>query len=351
LALWRPGLPASGGVTNSLRYARAGNAATRWFSMLDERRTRPGWRFRTAMELLMWGSRLAGRPLAPPEPLAIGEVDRLVDWIAAMLRTRRRCALQTYASQAVRVSRAARARGRSLTGAVFLTGSEPLTSCKCREITACGARVYPRYMATEIGTIGCGCGAPAEEDDMHLVRDTVAVIPSEEGAENTAAPLLFTSFLDTGPTVMLNVSLGDTARVVRRDCGCPLGALGFHTHLLHVRSVGRATGEGMTLGLVKLARVVETALVPRYGGCALDYQWIEQEDARLLTQLRLRVAPRLGDLDEAALARDILDALAADDPDDRLVAEMWRQAGTLRVVREEPQPTPAGKVIPLLRER
>jgi hypothetical protein len=206
-------------------------------------------------------------------------------------------------------------------------------------------------MATEIGTLGCGCGDPCEEGDVHLARDTVAVIPSENGGEDVPTPLLFTSLLDSGPTVMLNVELGDVGRVVRRTCGCLFGALGFDTHLLRVRSVGRAMGEGMTLNLNKLARVVETALVRRYGGCALDYQWVEEEDVQSLTRLRLRVDPRLGDLDEAALVRDALAALAADDPDDRLVAEMWRQAGTVQVVRQEPKPTPAGKVIPFLRER
>jgi len=231
----------------------------------------------------------------------------------------------------------------------FIVGSEPLTEAKYREIRAAGATVFPRYMATEIGTVGMGCGTPSEVGDLHLAEDAIALIQSDGGTAE-ARPFYLTLLLDSAPKVMLNVQLGDAGVVKRRRCGCLFGDMGFHTHLLRVRSFDHATGEGMTLGTRELTRIIEEVLLRKYGGSALDYQWVEEEDGRSLTRLRLYVHPRLGPLNEAEMVKDILGQLRRGDRGRRLVAEMWRQAGTLNVVRAEPRPTPQGKIVPVLRD-
>jgi hypothetical protein len=226
---------------------------------------------------------------------------------------------------------------------LFVVGSEPLTLSKHREIESSGARVYARYFATELGTVGIGCGSPCEIGDYHLATPSVAAIAD-------AGSLLYTSLLDSAPKILINVELGDSGILENRLCGCLAGALGLTTHLRQVSSFERATSEGMTVGFRELERVIEDALVPSYGGTALDYQWVEREDGSRLTRLLLRVSPERGEIETPALVATVLDSLRQGNAGLSLAVELWQRAGTIQVVRERPRATRMGKTVAVLRE-
>jgi hypothetical protein len=56
------------------------------------------------------------------------------------------------------------------------------------------------------------------------------------------------------------------------------------------------------------------------------------------------VSPRVGAVDEAALVHLVLDTLGARDTAHRMMTALWRDGGTLRVVRREPYATTTGKL-------
>jgi hypothetical protein len=72
--------------------------------------------------------------------------------------------------------------------------------------------------------------------------------------------------------VLLNLSLGDHARLERRACGCPLERLGWDTHLETIRSFEKLTAAGMNFLDVDVIRVLEEILPARFGGGPTDYQ-------------------------------------------------------------------------------
>ncbi len=73
--------------------------------------------------------------------------------------------------------------------------------------------------------MGYGCLDPAASDDLHLLDDLHAVIRPEGLASSTELQprsILFTSLRLSAPLVLLNVSMGDQAELVKRQCQCPL---------------------------------------------------------------------------------------------------------------------------------
>jgi len=241
-----------------------------------------------------------------------------------------------------------------LAGVEFVTGSEPLTPGKHAAIVATGARVFLRYHSVDIGTIASGCGNPEELDEMHLVSDSVAVVPMPP---QTAAPdprrLYLTSILGRGPKVMINVELGDEAVFQDRRCGCIFEESGFQTRICRVRSAVRSTAEGIALPFDVLAEISESVLVPSFGGSPTDYQWVEDEEqpAGGLTRVWLRIAPALGPMDESKVRAAVLAAMERLDTAHRLYARILGHAETIQVLREQPRSTAAGKTPPVMRDR
>lgn len=350
MALWYPVLPASTGISNTLRYAKAGHMPDRWFNMLIGSRPRLSLETRLATNTIIRLSRWMGRPLPRPESLSLDQIDPIVDQLIAWLKKRGRCAFQSYVSQAVRVARASWERHPDLSGLVTIVGSEPLTRIKKREIEKTGAKVYHRYAATEVGTIAMGCGSPADIDEVHLMSDMVATIQPKDIRSKEAGPLFFSSLHQVMPKILLNVQLGDSARVHHRTCGCEFEKLGFHTHLSMVRSHERFTSQGMAVPWLSLERIVDDLLTVKYGGTSLDYQWVEVEDEWGRTDLKLRISPDLGLLDEKDVIHDVLNELQKGGEGERVMSEMWRQSGIICVTREFPKPTKRGKMIALLKE-
>ena len=74
-----------------------------------------------------------------------------------------------------------------------------------------------------------------------------------------------------------------------------------------------------------------------------DYQFVEHE-VDGMTRLTLRVSPTVGPLSEADVLEVVFHRL---DSDGKMMAELWRRAGTVGVARETPLMTTTGKVLPL----
>jgi len=352
IALWYPGLPATTGVANSLRYARIGHVAERWFEMRVDGRSTPGFLNRVATDAMVLASYVSRSPLAWPHPTPLDRLDDVLEWALDARERHGRSAVQSYVSHAVRIAQAATDRGIDLTGVQFIVGSEPFTEARCRAIRQSGADVFSRYHSTELGTMGTGCGTPTEAGDLHLTSDSVTAIQAEEDPDDgLGRRFYFTALLETAPKVMINVQMGDAGVLEERPCGCLLGKLGLTTHMRSVHSVERATVEGMSVPLAELTRAAEEVLAERCGAAALGFQWVERVGADALTRLYLLVHPDLGELDESAVVGDILRRLRRHGSGGRVHAGVWEQTHTLRVLREPPRPTSRGKVLPFLREQ
>jgi hypothetical protein len=252
--------------------------------------------------------------------------------------------LWTYASSAVRVCQAARDAGIELPGAQFTAGGEPTTAARLEVVREAGATAWPRYGSTETDIIAYACHRPAAPDDMHLLHDRRAVVQAGPGAPAGLAPatLLFTSILPTDPLVLLNVSLGDRAVMTTRECGCPMAAFGWPTHLHTLRSDEKLTAGGMTFLDVDVVRILEETLPARFGGGPTRYQLVETEDPRGAPRLWLVVDPAVGAVDEPRVVEAFLDALAAGPGAASVMAAQWRQAGVVGVRRAAPRATPSG---------
>lgn len=350
LALWYPKLPAATGLGNSLRYGKIGHPPTHWFQLLNNREVRPSLKSRLENSVFLWLSRLTPAPIPWPEPLDFNRPETILSWIEEMVATHGRCVLQSYVSQVVRICVAAAERGRNLKQTLFIVGAEPLTPAKYRQIKAVQASVYSRYYSSEMGSIALGCGHPAEVGELHLLSDTVALIPGEPGESGEEArPFYLTSFTNTVPKVLVNAQIGDTGLVTQRRCGCLLDELGFHTHLTQVRNYSLTSVEGMSMRAGMLRHLSEEVLPARFGGSPLDYQWLEAEERSAFTRLILRVHPRLGQLDEKTIIQVVLQEMRRQDEGHRLMATLWSEAGSLGIERSPPQLTALGKLPIILR--
>lgn len=330
VALWYPAPPGVAGVHNLLMDLKRGRAPAKWFSQVDPARSAMSLATRGALPAIRWFGRLAGMTVPAPEFADLEHADRVLDWM------RGTCVVRTFASSAVRLAGRARARGRDLTGATIFTGGEPLTDSRRAFIESTGAKVYPRYVATESGLIGAGCAYRTSTDDMHVYTDRVALIAGQDGL------LVSTISVHTGK-VLFNTSLGDAGALTTRECACELGRLGFTTHLAHVRSQQRLTVEGMSV----LASDVDAAIanaMRQAGGQPDSYQYREASESHGLHCIIVAISPDVGHLDEFAFIAAVYDGLRARGPALILAADLWQQAGALRIVREHPRFTAGSKL-------
>jgi hypothetical protein len=246
----------------------------------------------------------------------------------------------------VRVCLAAREHGIDISGSVFQVVGEPYTQAKADVIEAAGARAINRYAMAEVGKIAQGCAAPAELDDLHLFTDKMAAIQRKNAA---GVPLLvLTTVLPSCPKIMLNAESGDFATLSRRECGCPLGELGWSTHMTGLGAYDKLTSEGVTFMGSELYRLLEEELPARFGGATTDYQLVEEEDEQGLPRVSLLVRPSVGAIDEAQVVTAVMDALKHyPTGGGGMMTDQWRQGSILRVVRRDPYTTTSAKVLPL----
>lgn len=346
-AIW--GVPGSAAMKRILWLAGFGAPTVRWFSQVDP--AGPGLhpRYRWSADLMRWVGGLAGVPLPRPLHVPVADPLPIVRWMAEMLGTGHTPHLYTYASAAVRLCEAAQAANISLRGAQFTISGEPITEARLAAVLRAGVAAVPQYGASEAGgTIGHGCLAPADADDVHVFGDLRAVIHPEGVTTDPDLPptaLLFSSLRSSAPFHLLNVSLGDRAVLDQRNCGCPLARLGWTTHVQAIRSYEKLTSGGVRLFDTDLIEALERALPVRFGGGPTDYQLVEDEGASGHPRLRLVVAPSIGPLDARAVADAFLTAISAGSGAERVAGLLWRDSGFLRVERRRPDASPGGKIL------
>jgi hypothetical protein len=330
VALWYPAPPGVAGVHNLLMDLKRGRAPARWFSQVDPATSAMSFGTRAALPAMRFGARLVGVSVPAPEFVDVDQVDAILDWMQG------RCVVRTFASSAVRLAERARERQRDLSGAVIFTGGEPLTDARRAIIESTGARVHPRYVATEAGLIGAGCPSRISTDDMHVYTDRVALIEGGDGL------LLTTLSAHTGK-VLLNTTLGDIGALSVRECPCALGQLGMTTHVAHVRSQQRLTIEGMSVMGADFDAALTVAM-GLFGGPPDAFQYRRAESPHGLDGIRIAVSPRVDIRDDALFISAVYECLRGRGASSRLAADIWQRAGVLHLVREEPEMTAGAKL-------
>jgi hypothetical protein len=156
------------------------------------------------------------------------------------------------------------------------------------------------------------------------------------------------SLLATSPYLLLNLSMGDRARVSTRACGCAMETFGWTTHLCDIRSFEKLSAGGLTFDDGAVVGILEDVLPGRFGGGPTDYQLVEESGECGHARLRLLVDPRIGEVDAAAVRDAFLDALGQGREVERDMAAQWRAMDTLHVAREAPRVTRMGKILHLV---
>ncbi len=354
LAAWGPHdwvfgfwkVPGGDALSTLVHLAGLGMPPARWFSQVAPDAPGLAARYRWSERLVRWIAAGAGVRLPRPEYVSLGDPSPIVRWMAEALGAGRTPHLQTFASSAVRVCRAALDSSIDLTGARFMVGGEPVTEARVDVIRRAGAEVRSRYLAAEAGLLGLGCLAARVPDELHVCDDLNAVVPGE-GAGLPPECLLVTSLRPTAPMILLNVSLGDRGVLGPRPCDCPLEALGWKTHLHTLRSFEKLTAGGMSFAHTELIRVLETTLPTLFGGGPADYQLVEDGGSPGEPRVRLLVHPRLGPLDPGRVAQAFLDAVGEPAGAGRVMGLAWREGSVLRVERRAPLVTASGKILHL----
>ena len=350
MAIWRGILPDPTGVGTCLRAARHRDVPQRWFAPITREDYTPSLKNRLATYYIIAMGRLCGVPFPRPEPVRLDQAGVVAQWAADTVRAHGRSLLQSSVSLAVRICLAAQEEGLDLTGVTFMGGGEPVTSAKMMAITRTGARFVPSYISVDTGLVGLGCTRPAGPNDLHLMKDCVALIQHPRrilDSSVTVDAFYFTTLRPTAPKILLNIESDDYGVVERRACGCPLEACGFTEHVREVQSFGKLTGEGVTLVGSEMTHILEEVLPARFGGSPLDFQLIEEEDEVGLSRLTLLVSPRIDIPPEEVVVEAVLAALGKSSDAADLARAFWQQAGTLRVKRAEPVWTARGKLLPI----
>jgi hypothetical protein len=342
------GVPGGSATRVVLRHAAFGLTPVRWFSQVDESAPELHPRYRWSARVMRWAGWLAGVSIPRPEHVPAEDPRPIVEWMAGVLGGGRTPHLRAFSSSAVTICRTATAMGVSLRGAEFTLHGEPYTPARRAAIEAVGARGVSSYATMEAGgPMGYGCLARREADELHLYRDTHALVqPGADGGALPARALLLTVLFPASPLVLINASAGDQAEFVEGPCGCPLERLGWTPRFHTIRSFEKLTAGGMTFLDRDVVRVLEEVLPGRFGGGPNDYQLVESEDEGGAPRLDLLVSPALGPLPEDEIRGAFLDAIGRDEAG-RVMSLDWRRPGLVRVQRRPPRTTAQGKIFHL----
>ena len=349
IAVWRPVPPAVSGTRVVLKLAKLGWPVEQWYSQNRFKPTMSTAHYFLIAAATVYGSEFFGHPVPRPEYVPLDNVSVVARWLETQRHQGMPGTVFTQASSAVRVCRAALDESIDVSGSFFIVGDEPYTSAKARVIEQAGCRAATYYAMAEIGTVGEPCGGPKASDDMHLLEDKLAVIQKEKrviNSEYLVEALLYTTLLPSSPKIMLNTDTSDYGVLEKRDCNCPAGAFGLKTHLSGIRSYDKLTSEGVAFIGSDLIQLLEEVMPEKFGGYPTDYQFVEEEENGL-PKLCLRVSPRIGPVGEQPMVDAVLEVLDAKPGANQMMADRWRQARAIQVVRGEPYATFAGKILPL----
>jgi hypothetical protein len=347
-AVWQPLPPSLAGIFNALTLPLCGGRVDRWFShdklSLKASSLRPA-----LLTGISWlGARVASSGFGFPRHVPADNGVVVARWLADAVAVGKPGALMCTPSSAVRVCRAALDNGLDISRTLFVFGGEPYTPSKAVIVESVGARAVSSYGMSEIGAVGIPCGNPEEPDEAHVLTPRVAAIerPRELPWGAHVRAMYLTSLSPLSPKLMLNVESGDHAVLSDRDCGCPLHKAGLTRHMHSIRSYEKLTSEGMTLFGAALEELVEQILPARFGGGPNDYQLLEEEEDGQ-TRVSVLVSPSVGTLADAPVVDAVLAHLRSNNRVDAMMAEVWKGADTLRVLRIAPHMTGASKVLPL----
>jgi len=341
-------LPESSRFGGALERSAGARIPERWFTPVLDPPRKPELRFRLAHHFVMTLAWIYGIRIPRPEPLPAAEAVRVARWAAEAVGRAGSAIVHATPSMALRIAAAARRDGIDLAGVTFSTGGEPLSVAKKEGIQASGAQVLCSYHMKEAGMIGAACLAPHGPNDQHVMTPHVALIQARRevlGQEVDA--LLVTQLLPSSPRVLLNVETDDFGVLEERRCGCPLDEFGLHLHVRDVRSYKKLTAEGVTLVGSDLEQVIEGVLPARFGGTAIDYQLVEEEDEEGFTRICLRISPALEISDEAAVVETLREGLRRASIGADLAFRLWNHTGAIRVAREQPPMSVRGKLFPI----
>lgn len=346
--MWRP-LNSRTAVNNAVRSVKLRRPLQEWYSQSRFGQGPYALRHSVLTAYALLACRIWAEPLPFPKHLPVEEAARVARWLEAKARIGTPPLCQASVGPAVRVALAAKREGIDISGTLFRVGGEPLTEARAETIRSTGSAVFADYSMAECGRAGIACASPSTVGDVHLTLDQLALIQRPRLVPSSGEQVqafIYTTLRPSSPKLMINVETDDYGEVADRSCGCPIAELGYTRHVLSIRSYEKLTSEGVALRGHEVITLLEQTLPRRFGGEATDYQLVEQVD-EVLPTLSLVVSPRVGPVDEGAAVEVVLSALARRGPGGQDVSNIWRRAGTLRVVRAEPRSTPAGKILPV----
>jgi hypothetical protein len=345
-AIWKAVPPGSAGLKNALWAVKRGHPMERWFTPVPLS-WKPGM-LKSAIftTYALWAGRLWGHFIPTPEHVPLEAAGTVAGWLAEKVQRGEPALLAVSANLAARVCMAAKEQRLDISGTVLRVGGEPLTPAKVGLFHELGCQSMSGYALSESGPIAGGCAAREFMDEVHVFRGKAAILQRPRpltGGEAEIDALYLTTLLASTPKIMLNLESGDYAVLTRRRCGCLLEELGLDLHLHTIRSYEKLTTGGMHFMGSRFLELVEEVLPRAHGGHPTDYQFVEEERGTL-TSVTIRVSPRVGRVDEAAVVRSALVFLGSQSRGERGMAANWRQGNTLTVSRCDPLVTPTGKI-------
>ena len=347
--VWYPAPPILSGIGNILALAKTGNPPERWFYPTRIGGQPESAKARVLVAVTVAAGRVAGARIPFPRHLPPEKAHEVAEWAGRKVAAGTPPLIAANPSVTARICAAAAEHGIDLSGTFFRMGGEPFTPAKEALLASVGATGACLFYNGEVGGLsGVPCADRAELGDVHLCSHRLALSTRDvKLPDGTTVPALcLTTIHHTVRTTAINLVSDDFAVVEDRECACELGTLGLSTHIHSIRSFEKLTGEGVTFLGEPLIDLVERVLPARYGGALTDYQFAEREIDGV-TRLELRVSPRVGPLNGANMVETVLDFLQARDGGAHVMSDIWRASGTVEVVREEPEPTRNGKVLPL----
>ncbi len=348
--VWYPAPPILSGIGNTIALAKTGNTPERWLYPTRIGGQPESAKARALVAVTVAASRAAGANIPFPRHLPPEQAHEIAEWAGRKVASGTPPLIAANPSVTARICAAAAERGIDIGGTFFRMGGEPFTPAKEALLASVGATGACLFYNGEVGGLsGVPCADPAAAlGDVHLCSDRLALSTREVELRDgmTVEALCLTTIHHTVRTTAINLVSDDFAVVEDRECACELGSLGLSTHLHSIRSFEKLTGEGVSFLGESLIELIESVLPARHGGTLTDYQFAERETDGM-TRLELRVSARVGPLNGSDVVETVLGHLQAGDGGAQVMANLWRAAGTVEVVREEPELTRAGKVLPL----
>ncbi len=343
LIFWTP--THTGMANRYLKCAKFGVPYTRWFASAGMASSQDRFRSFMVHRLVHF---VAGYPR--PEFVPVDAPEKVGSYLVELLKKGQKPLVNTAPSLAARLSLHVQERGQSLEGLTFLLGAEPVTEIRRKTIEKSGAVAAPTYGTSEGGWIGAQFPDAQVADEVHIFRDAYAVIVRDQpgSPKEAGAPLLLTNLRGASPKVLLNTEIGDSAVLEESPHSAKAAELGYTVRIHSIRSFRKITAWGVTFHVSDLYPVMEDAMPRSLGGALHDYQLVEEQDENGLSNLRLLVSPRVGELSDERIREVFLREIARMKPIYGFMANVVEQAGALRIERRDPIATGRSKVLPVM---